>query len=945
MMVSLLEDNSLGDTSLNPYLHILNNGEGIGQGRVNDDMGNVTIEHVDTSKISPDEFLLDKNIFTQDQDRLEIGIEAGDVNSLLEQFEESEVSQTDQANEVTHIPLNTNFSKKNADSDLKKSDMSIEAIAKKIAPVKRKSTILLENVTLPLKRNRKPLNHVAFKTTSSQPCSHPCSNPNSLPNSAPNSLPASLPSSCNSSRSCSPVHQWTVPSMDHDYCYTPNVYLPMNVTGSLSPKCVNKENGEISDLSTPEKKEEKRNELYMGKYKIKKRNHHRHHHHHHRHHRHSHQDVSKTILDAGFMMNSNSPSPALVGSVHRELDISQRAREEFQRRFGKLEVPVIPEKKTLKIQSLNEPPLMNLRKKVDNPNLRPALSNIKVQENFQPELVSSGKKKETYQKEESRSRSLITELCSDNESLIRIEQENKKTKPLSANEVHPTDFIEIRKPVKQERMPVYGVGGQEQLKPATTDNSQDKLIPAISARDQVTSVNEVNEARPVVPNLEENMETQQVDKTEEVCPKEDIYKAIESQYDITCEQKLQVSASVDFAESIDTNIGSCVDKINMNIDAVKHDNVTQLDGEINSLIKECGQKYDESDAGNAEYLAKCKEREVIPEEEDSGEIGSSDEVKNKDDDDMHRWRERSYSPYRRGRSSSRSSDRSSQWTHTSSQSFTKRKSRSLSYESLRSRSRSNSYRSRRGHHRRRQRYRRSSHSSCSMSSRSSSRGSRGSRRRRTRSSSCSTCPSRSYSRSRSRSFSRSHSRSRSRQSRCRSRSRSSRRRSGRRSSDRKRRYLRDRSVSRERRLEMKKRQEQEWEDRRVLYVGNISEGTTRRDISCRFSKFGDITRITLHFRDKGDNYCFVTFAYTCDAYAAVEFGNEDPSFPKYEICFGGRRNFCRTSYADLDNMHREEEELKYGYNGSVEPTRTRSSSKETDFDALLKQALKKIKHR
>ncbi len=51
-----------------------------------------------------------------------------------------------------------------------------------------------------------------------------------------------------------------------------------------------------------------------------------------------------------------------------------------------------------------------------------------------------------------------------------------------------------------------------------------------------------------------------------------------------------------------------------------------------------------------------------------------------------------------------------------------------------------------------------------------------------------------------------------------------------------------------------------------------------------------------------DNYAFVTFRYTCDAFAAIEGVNEDTDQPEYDICFGGRRQFCRSDYADLGKL-------------------------------------------
>ena len=52
----------------------------------------------------------------------------------------------------------------------------------------------------------------------------------------------------------------------------------------------------------------------------------------------------------------------------------------------------------------------------------------------------------------------------------------------------------------------------------------------------------------------------------------------------------------------------------------------------------------------------------------------------------------------------------------------------------------------------------------------------------------------------------------------------------------------------------------------------------------------------LHGRD---NYGFVSFSSRDDAYEAVEHGNDDPSYPRVDLCFGGRRKFCKQKYSDL----------------------------------------------
>lgn len=46
-------------------------------------------------------------------------------------------------------------------------------------------------------------------------------------------------------------------------------------------------------------------------------------------------------------------------------------------------------------------------------------------------------------------------------------------------------------------------------------------------------------------------------------------------------------------------------------------------------------------------------------------------------------------------------------------------------------------------------------------------------------------------------------------------------------------------------------------------------------------------------------YGFVTFERPEDAYDAIEKYSKDPQICKYDVRFGGRRRFCRQTYADL----------------------------------------------
>lgn len=50
-----------------------------------------------------------------------------------------------------------------------------------------------------------------------------------------------------------------------------------------------------------------------------------------------------------------------------------------------------------------------------------------------------------------------------------------------------------------------------------------------------------------------------------------------------------------------------------------------------------------------------------------------------------------------------------------------------------------------------------------------------------------------------------------------------------------------------------------------------------------------------------DNYGFVTYYNTDDAFAAIEKGRKlrQPDELPFDICFGGRRQFCQSNYMDL----------------------------------------------
>nr|XP_061793886.1 peroxisome proliferator-activated receptor gamma coactivator-related protein 1-like [Nerophis lumbriciformis] len=132
---------------------------------------------------------------------------------------------------------------------------------------------------------------------------------------------------------------------------------------------------------------------------------------------------------------------------------------------------------------------------------------------------------------------------------------------------------------------------------------------------------------------------------------------------------------------------------------------------------------------------------------------------------------------------------------------------------------------------------------------------------------------------------------------------------------------------------VKSRKDKAIEERRVVYIGRIRGTMTQRELRERFSYFGEVEDCTLHFREHGDNYGFVTYYDTKDAFTAIENGSKlrKPDELPFELCFGGRRQFCKTTYADLDSSR------------DYDPASANGKMKTLDFDTLLKQAQRSLR--
>uniref|UniRef100_A0A672JA48 Peroxisome proliferator-activated receptor gamma coactivator 1-alpha n=1 Tax=Salarias fasciatus TaxID=181472 RepID=A0A672JA48_SALFA len=148
-------------------------------------------------------------------------------------------------------------------------------------------------------------------------------------------------------------------------------------------------------------------------------------------------------------------------------------------------------------------------------------------------------------------------------------------------------------------------------------------------------------------------------------------------------------------------------------------------------------------------------------------------------------------------------------------------------------------------------------------------------------------------------------------------------------------YRRDYEKREFERAEQRERQKQKAiEERRVVYVGRLRSDCTRTELKRRFEVFGEIEECAVNLRDDGDNFGFITYRYTCDAFAALENGHtlRRSNEPQFELCFGGQKQFCKSHYTDLDS-----------HSDDFDPASTKSKYDSLDFDSLLREAQRSLR--
>ncbi|KAM4536560.1 peroxisome proliferator-activated receptor gamma coactivator 1-alpha isoform 2-T2 [Odontesthes bonariensis] len=133
----------------------------------------------------------------------------------------------------------------------------------------------------------------------------------------------------------------------------------------------------------------------------------------------------------------------------------------------------------------------------------------------------------------------------------------------------------------------------------------------------------------------------------------------------------------------------------------------------------------------------------------------------------------------------------------------------------------------------------------------------------------------------------------------------------------------------ERAEQREKQRQKAIEERRVVYVGRLRSDCTRTELKRRFEVFGEIEECAVNLRDDGDNFGFITYRYTCDAFAALENGHtlRRSNEPQFELCFGGQKQFSKSHYTDLDS-----------HSDDFDPASTKSKYDSMDFDSLLREA-------
>ncbi|XP_046671116.1 guanine nucleotide-binding protein-like 3 homolog [Homalodisca vitripennis] len=85
------------------------------------------------------------------------------------------------------------------------------------------------------------------------------------------------------------------------------------------------------------------------------------------------------------------------------------------------------------------------------------------------------------------------------------------------------------------------------------------------------------------------------------------------------------------------------------------------------------------------------------------------------------------------------------------------------------------------------------------------------------------------------------------------------------------------------------------EERRVLFVGRIVKGTTKQELTKTFLPFGRI--VSIEFQEHTENFAYVTFASSADAYQAVVHGKDAPIYSILRYDRRSQQEWCHAPSA------------------------------------------------
>jgi hypothetical protein len=87
---------------------------------------------------------------------------------------------------------------------------------------------------------------------------------------------------------------------------------------------------------------------------------------------------------------------------------------------------------------------------------------------------------------------------------------------------------------------------------------------------------------------------------------------------------------------------------------------------------------------------------------------------------------------------------------------------------------------------------------------------------------------------------------------------------------------------------------------------------------------------------------FVTFKEATAAFDVLDRYKSDPHLCTFDLRFGGRRHFCKQTYADLDSLPKEDDYDDYNNNQEYNTKLQSSKAKQPQlsFEELLERAKK-----